>query len=316
MNFKQYQAIHAINWSTLKNMRVSPRHYLHGKEHQIGDGRPLRLGRALHTMILEPDEACARHPVWPGKSRYGKAWDEFVAEFPDTDPLLQSEYDDACAMYDAIQRCTIAQEHLSKAVSEKTLVWDDPETGLKCKARADSVNGHLVELKSCNTRDFPPERFEAHAIRMGYHGQVAHYQAGLEASGYEVDHGPAMIVVESEAPYDVIVYVLKEEFTSAGKGLRAKLLRRVAECKLRNRWPGVMNDGEIHLGIPPWAEWEAVDDGAPVVTFGGHDIGSALAKATASPLLDPERGSDAFAVGDGHRSVFDRLRQWIKGGKS
>lgn len=271
MNFEDYQAIDAINWSTLKNMRVSPQHYLHGKSHDIPEGRPLRLGRALHTMILEPDEAQARHPVFTGGARRGKQWQEFLAEFPGTDPLLQSEYDAACAMYESIQKCAIARQHLSDAVSEKTICWPDPDTGLECKARTDSVNGHLVELKSCNSGDFPPDRFEAHAVRMGYHGQVAHYQAGLEASGYEVDHGPAMIVVESGPPYDVIVYVLKEEFTSAGKGLRAKLLRRVAECKRLNQWPGVMGDKELHLGIPPWAEWETLGE-KPRVTFGGERV--------------------------------------------
>ena len=259
MNFDEYRAVDAVNWSTLKALRTSPRHYQHAllREDKT-DSVPRRLGRALHTLILEPLQFEERHPEFTGKVRRGKGWEEFLNEHPDADPLTQEELGRVYRMADAIRSNEFALSHLVEGVTEKTLQWKDPDTGIDCKGRCDSVNGHLVELKTCNGKDFPPARFQNHAARLLYHGQVAYYADGLVATGYKVDDHPAMIVAESESPFDVAVYALKPEFIEYGRTVYKRLLWKLAECQRLSRWPGVGSEKELSLGLPAWAELEAL----------------------------------------------------------
>jgi len=283
MSFAEYRALPGVNWSSLKKMATSPLHYKHGMDTPDDKGTvAMRLGRALHTMILERDSFESRHPVFDGKSRNSKAWKEFTAEHPGVDPLTASEAEQVSGMASSIAASSLAMKHLSHGVSEKTLRWDsglvyrsrpdgEPQPIL-CKGRCDSVNGHLVELKTCNGRDFAPDRFESHAARLRYHGQIAYYADGLAAQGYEVDNGPAMIVVESEPPFDCAVYVVKAEIIEAGRGLYRKLLGKLRDCLESDTWPGVCCDKELSLGLPAWAEWETLEAAKPI-TIGGVALG-------------------------------------------
>ena len=273
----EYKDIDAVNWSTLRAMRVSPFHYKHRIDHPPEPTKAMRLGRALHTAILEPHEFESRHPIYPGPVRRGGKWEAFLDEHAGADLddiLIQTEAHAIKSMAQSVRGSGFACEHLRDGAKETILEWTDEDTGIACKGRCDSVNGHLVDVKTCNGSDFVPERFESHAIRFGYDGQMAFYADGLAAMGYEPDHGPALIVVESEEPYDCATYILKEEFIDRGRRLYQTLLRQLKECREANHWPGICGDGELHLGIPAWAEWEQFEDVKPItiggVAFGGE----------------------------------------------
>lgn len=270
----EYAQIDAVNWSTLKHLAKSPLHYKHRTEAEQDDAKHMRLGRAVHTLILEPERFTERHPIFGGGARRGKAWDEFAANHAGADILIGTEAAQAQAMADAVRHHPLAQKHLRDGLAEQVLTWTDPETGVKCKGRCDSVNGHLVEFKSCNGRDFEPYKFESHAARLRYHGQLAFYADGLAAMGYEVEHDPTMIVVESDPPHDVAVYIVKDEVLDLGRKLYRKLLARFVECSESDHWPGVCADEELYLGVPAWATWEA-EDAAPEqpITIGGTVMG-------------------------------------------
>lgn len=266
-----YDSIEAVNWSTLKALGRSPLHYRHRMDTEQEDARHLRLGRAVHTQILEPERFLDRHPIYPGAARRGKAWDEFQEQHAEADILLHSEAVQAQDMAASVLGHPLARKHLRDGISEKVLEWTDRETGLACKGRCDSVNGHLVELKSTAPRSFTPDLFAGQAIRLGYHGQMAFYADGLVATGYEVDHEPAMIVVESEPPHDVAVYVVSDEMMRMGRKLYKRLLFRLKDCIDSDQWPGVCAGQELELLPPAWAMTEPEDDQS--ITFGGKNLG-------------------------------------------
>src|SRR5574341_903199 len=73
MTREEYDRIDAVNWTTLKAMRASPKHYRYAAEHATEDTAAMRDGRAVHTAVLEPDRFPLDYAIWAGERRAGKS---------------------------------------------------------------------------------------------------------------------------------------------------------------------------------------------------------------------------------------------------
>lgn len=101
-----YRELPGINFSSLKNMYVSPAFYKHRLTHPETDKPEWLIGRALHCLVLEPDKFDKRYAIaesidrlpkdwrwiakgiegkdWascPAKVRRGKEWDTLVKKY-------------------------------------------------------------------------------------------------------------------------------------------------------------------------------------------------------------------------------------------
>jgi hypothetical protein len=257
MTFAEYAALPRVNFSTLKAMRRSPKHYQHRLANPLEDTSRLAFGRAVHTAVLEPDRLPLEYAVFFGERRAGKEWAAFCEQHPDQTILKRDEYESCLAVRDAVRAHPVASALLRSGEAEQTILWTDTETGIECKARIDWLGAAgLVDLKT--TADVDARLFGATAARFSYHGQLAFYLAGLRANGIDV---PAKIIaVETEAPCDVAVFGIDEGVLYAGEVEVTTLLRRVADCRERNEWPG-RYVGEEPLRLPAWC-FESSDDDA------------------------------------------------------
>lgn len=248
----EYRELPGVNWSSLKHLRTSPLEYRFQLTHEAKDAANLRVGRAVHCLVLEPDTFDARHPLFEGASRRGKAWDAFQAEHPDADPLIESELLRVLGCAGAVRANSRAMELLSVGMTEHVISWTDPDTGVLCKGRCDLLNSHLVELKT--TAIIDPRRFPGEVVRLGYHGQIAYYMDGLGANGLlPPDHrDPVVIAVESEDPHDVVIWRVVRETVEAGQCLYKQLLSLLDKCTRNNSWPGVAPN-TLPLILPEWS---------------------------------------------------------------
>lgn len=258
MNFDEYRAIDAVNFSTLKAMKRSPLHYRYAMEHPVEATSAMQVGTATHCMVLEPSQFPPRYVVWTGGRRAGKEWDAFEASNLDKTIIKADEYDYCVAMRDAVHSHPAAGPILAQGEAEKVIQWVDPETGLACKGRLDWVGGSIADLKT--TQDADPRRFGGVAARYGYHEQMAWYRWGVECALGLVDMPCHLITVESAAPHDVVVYTLDELTLGAGLESARELLRRVAACRASGEWPG-RYAGETTLNFPRWA-FDSEEDAA------------------------------------------------------
>ena len=80
MNFDEYRSIKAVNFSTLKLIRKSPKHYKWNIDHGSEDTTGRSLGRATHCLVLTPELFNEEFSIYDGKVRKGKLWDKFEAE--------------------------------------------------------------------------------------------------------------------------------------------------------------------------------------------------------------------------------------------
>lgn len=245
----------AINWSLLKLLDKSPAHYRHALEHpDDGDTASRHLLRAVHMGVLEPERAAREVVVYDGVRR-GKAWDEFVREHAGSTILNLRETAHVEAVVAAVRAHPVASALLSGGQAEVVLRWTDADTGRPCKGIADYLHAPtadhppvIVDLKGCQSID--PVLFSRDVARMGYHGQMAHYAAGVEAL---CGVAPIVYLVgyETAAPHDVGVFRLSDDDLWLGGRMRRRLLDRLIECERTDTWPGRLPDVAA-LDLPSW----------------------------------------------------------------
>ena len=268
-----------VNWSTLKHISTSPKHYLHNLATPRTDSEALLLGRLTHCAVFEPGAVDERYIVSP---RFNRAMNDDTAtargydggkqaaaswlascgtrEVVELDIMLR-----ATSMRDAIMADPIAKPYVTSGWSERKIEWTDVDTGIQCRGRVDHVNGCLSDLKT--TRSIVT--CERDAAKFGYHAQLAWYADGLEAAMIHTYGPPVLIFVENVAPYDVLVLVFEPDDVAVGRRVYRRGLDRLAECRRSGIWPGVSGGVARRVVLPPWAdpimdEMEVTIDGEKV----------------------------------------------------
>lgn len=256
----EYVAHKGINWSLLKLLDKSPAHYRHAADSDDdGDTASRNMLRASHMAVLEPERAAVDIIEYPGR-RAGNAWKDFQAEHAGKSILNAREMAIVTGCASAIREHAEANLLLSGGEAEVPMYWTDPETGRECKGIADYLhldvsNGPvLIDYKGCGS--VAPHNFARDVARMGYHGQLAHYAAGVEAI---TGHRPTCYLVaqETSAPHDVGVYRLTDDTLWLGEQMRRRLLRLLVACEASGVWPGAVPN-VVELELPSWV-WQRDD---------------------------------------------------------
>lgn len=267
VTFQDYLRIEAVSASALKDIRISPRYYWRKRQQPDQDSDTLRVGRAAHTAILEPDRFLKDYLLWDQGRRTGKKWEAFQVAAGERTILTELQYDQAIAMRDAVRAHPVAGPLVERITEhEVTLLWDHPRTGVPCKGRLDAIgDGLLVDLKTTN--DPSPHKFQALAYRLGYHLQLAWYSDGMITSGRDLNE-VKILVVQSKEPFDVAVYTFTATAHARGVEEYEAALDTLLACREAKCWPGIAEDGEIEFTLPTWAAPEQDNE----LTFGGEPI--------------------------------------------
>jgi hypothetical protein len=250
--FAEYTTFEREHFSRLKLLDVSPLAY--SREGQRKETDALRLGRAVHAFVLEPESA---HIVEYDGTRSGSKWEEFAAAHKGAIVLKPAEFAKAAAMRDAVHAHPAAKRLLSNGEGEVSLFFDVND--VRCKGRVDWITDDytIVELKT--TRTIVPGQFASEYARRQYHSQAAFYELGFEAEQY--GRLPIVtIALENAPPFDVAVYRVGSEIIEAGTRKVLAWFQLLKECRASGRWPGVGGDGMLDLQLPDWALTEGLPD--------------------------------------------------------
>lgn len=252
----EYDAVDAVNASTLK---ACDRSMLHGKAYRDGirkETAAMSFGSAYHKFVLERDDFERAYVVIPKMRRAGKAWEEAVASAGDEARILFAE---DLAEMEAMRAALLAESRrrtltTTRGLYEASMIWIDAGTGLLCKGRLDKLIDTLsvaVDLKT--TTDARPRAFQADAARYGYDLQSAFYMDGLHAiTGRE--HDFAFLAQESDAPYASMMYTSTwgGDCHSIGRAKYRALLNQYAACVKAGQWPGY-GDKPVEIVLPAWS---------------------------------------------------------------
>ena len=184
----------------------------------------MTFGRAFHLSILEPEKFPQRVAIYDGKTKRGKAWDEFKEEY-DKDAnciLLQSEYNNLKCMQDVIMSNAECQELLYGGQNEAVSCWEDDDSGVFCKGKADKVKKDcVIDLKT--TASGEEHSFRGSAYKYGYNRQSAFYMDGFNKRNF------IFIVIEKSSPYNLYIYECSENFIESGRDEYKQLLKTYKE---------------------------------------------------------------------------------------
>jgi len=253
---EEYFAWEAMNRSTLEHAGRSMLHLRAAMTTPSESSDAMDLGTALHCAVLEPDAFARRYVVAPKvdrRTKEGKAtWESFVAGLGDK-KILEADDAEACkAMSDAIRCHDRAATLLDvPGESEVCVVWDDAETGIRCKARIDRYAAGKIGVDVKTTRNASPGAFSKSVFDFGYHRQVAWYADGF----YAVTGKPTtfvIVAVENESPWGVCVYRLEDEAVEFGRDDNRRWLRQYAEAVKSGVFAGYPSE-VVALGLPVWA---------------------------------------------------------------
>ncbi len=260
ISYEDYESWEAVRNTTLKI--ISKQSAAHAKEYVDNPKPPtdaLEFGSLLHIKVLEPklfDKLYIVAPKCDRRTKVGKAtWAEFQ-ESAEGRIVINQEWDDLThAMSEAAFLHEDAKQFVNNGETEVSILWTDPETGLRCKARLDAVHWDMdviVDLKS--TKNAQINAFARDAFYYGYHQQAAFYRDGLNVLK---QNEPAFVIVamEKEPPLAVACYEWDDISLLVGRKTYRKALDIYAKCVETGVWPAYTDLN--YLSVPKWAATEA-----------------------------------------------------------
>lgn len=259
MPFQAYADIEAVNWSKLKRMLRSPRHYKFALDTALDDDSdPIRVGRATHTAVFEPHRFDVDVVEWTGGRRAGKTWDEFCAMVEGKTILTSEQYARVARIRDAVRLHPLVAPLLEHGQAEQVLEWTDPHTQLRLKCRIDWLSDLVVLDLKTSRNAIEPRKFASDAYGLGYFHQLAFYQRGVEAI-YGTAPPAVIVAVETEGPHDLAVYRLPSLTMHSVNAEIDELLTLLKLCMGSGKWPGRF-ETERELTVPAWAMAAAMDE--------------------------------------------------------
>jgi hypothetical protein len=234
-----------VRFSSLKNMAVSPAHYLYRLDRQQGQKRGMSIGTGAHALVLGGQAVIA----YPGKTRRGKEWEAFKEENSAAIILSRSEMDVAVACADSIRRHRQAMLMLEGTREKELKRWTIANRA--CGGRPDVVNdraGFITELKTSVTAE--PWKFSRRvAIPMGYHAQLDWYANGARLGSKADIRELHVVCVETAPPFPVTCFTLTPEAVVAGAKLWSSWFERLLVCEASNEWPAYVQH-VVPLDVP------------------------------------------------------------------
>lgn len=215
-------------------------------------------GSAAHKLVLGAGPELVRIDADEWRSNKVKAE---VAEVRARGaiPLKPKQWDMVHGMAAALHRHKLAASLLSPdaGLPEQTVIWQDPQTGVMCRALLDMLRhpapgGATFYVPDYKTAECAhPDKVSRSVSDWGYHVQGWWYRQAVKAAGRGPDVQFALIVQEKSAPYLVSVCFPDRESIEAGGMLARDAINLYAECVESGVWPGYPEQG-VPVSLPPW----------------------------------------------------------------
>lgn len=260
LSMEQYHSLkEAIGSTSLKTIvNESPREYYYEMNTSDEDSEShFDIGKCLHAVVLEQNaNAFKEGPVVSTKNT--NIWKEAKAEAAKEGKILLSpeEYQLVMRGFESFCEHPLAHKLVSQCQTiESSGFYVDEETGLWLKFRPDGYCANDTRgdfIFDYKTARGISDRDIAKSIQeYGYHISAAHYIEGIKAiTGREIkDYYFAW--QKSSGAMDTRITLLHPDDLELGKEIRRSALRMIAECKLKEYWPGVSDKVEI-VKIPDY----------------------------------------------------------------
>ena len=205
---KYYGDKNFITSSQLGKLNHSPAKLEHYRKWGQDDTNALLFGRAFHQNILEPEKYKDQVISYDG-TRRGKVWEDFKEENSNKTIITKGENNNLNKMREKLYSIPRVQGLLMGGDAEVVGCWEDKDTGVYCKGKADYVkneNGRKILVDIKTTQDHKENSFKGSCWKYGYDRQASFYLDGFGADEFW------FVVIEKSDPFDIGIYMCGEEF--------------------------------------------------------------------------------------------------------
>lgn len=234
---------------------------------------PMKLGKLAHMAILEGKRFKEKYVVMPefsGFTKDGKPTTnpnslevkqkkaEWLAQVsPDAVVVTEEEREILIGMIDSILTNQRAREFFLEGIPECSGYYVDPETQIRLRIRPDFfsdsrlVMADLKTTRDCREESFKWDIYGEKFDPLWYDFSIAMYAEGFyQITGKRLELA-AWIAIEKTPPYECAVHPVTMPVMEVGTIKYRQALRLLRKCIDENHWPGVQNDGETSLIVPP-----------------------------------------------------------------
>lgn len=209
--------------------------------------RDMEIGTVAHLLALQPERFAERVVVIRHADyRKGEAKDLRANAYANgLAPILEADLDIALEMNRSLREQI--GDMFTGGQAECTLIWDDPRTKQRCKARVD-YRLPSIHIDYKTTTDPSKNAFRRRIVDNGHHLQAAHYGDGEEVL---TGRRPSWlwVVQSTKAPYLACMYEPAPSWLHFGGELVRAALDTHRACIEADEWPGY-GDG-VQLIEPP-----------------------------------------------------------------
>lgn len=260
----EYHALPGLSSTGIKRILDCPARYVHEAENRT-EKAAYDIGHAVHAKVLgvgldieiiqTTAKDGARSDATDLRTKSAQEHRDQIRAAGKV-PMLAAEYAEVEATARAVLSHPDATALLAGGHPEVSLLWDDPETGVRCRGRLDYLHAAPVVVDLKTTRTANPADFARTAASYGYDAQAAHYLTGLAATRGDTDARFIHVLVEPEPPHLVSVVELDQDFLTIGAARVRAAIDTYSRCLEANDWPGY--EAGIHPVAPP--RWHAAPE--------------------------------------------------------
>lgn len=239
-----------LSASGAKTLLRDPERFAWERDH----GRPPKaafdLGGVVHALVLRSGDERIRiidatdwRAKWAQDARKA-AWAAGLT------PINRTEFLQATKIAGAVRRHPLASSIFTNGQAEVSLYWDDPETGVPCRARVDYLRPDMiVDLKTARYGSGTADAFGRYAASYNYPMPAAVYTEAVEVlTGKTLPF--ITVTVETEEPYIVRAYRYTDGDLDSGLIQWHEALREYAKRTASGDWTV---PAEIDLiALPAW----------------------------------------------------------------
>lgn len=232
-----------LHWSQLKHVLDCPAQYRYALDHPIVPTDAMIEGTAFDLLVMP--RSMPRVVNWDGGRRYGKKWDSFVADNDDAIILPTPAYNRVRRMADAFLSDPHAQEVMAGGAHQRFMRW---QLGKRDCAGTPDVCGEI--LADVKRTDADPRVFYRHADKMLWDGQLAWYEAGMQAAGLSQPKRLCIVACSPKPPHHVTVFDLSELRIEEGHRKWGAAFETLLRCEENDHWPGYAERPVL------WRSWD------------------------------------------------------------
>ena len=251
-----YRSHPAANFSSLKTILKSPKHYQSSLKKSFEPTIEMTMGTIIHEAILEGKPYS--HTVKPVdidlRTKEGKAWRDKHAGMT---ILSLAEHATVVRTVEAVRNSPDAQYMLNLCKQREVGIVNNYK-GVEIKGRLDAYgqdeSGKPIIVDFKTTSEADPELWGRKAFGLRYMMQMQYYKALLSLElGLDVEPAYFWLVAETNEAADVCIYQPPPEAIAIGQAQMDYAIETFKKCLETGQWQGY-GKGIISLDVPIWEQ--------------------------------------------------------------